>query len=522
MLELDSYYDDEQKFRTNSFNLPVNIKEPTFSEGTTALTEDIVKQSFNRYITALAEGKDVSSMVDLDYLARFLFVDEFTANFELMHPKSTFCYNENVMNSDSRYIFGPVWDFDWGFGYSGGGQYFKNYATIDYWNRTQGEGYSWAYKQRYCGEDFNKIYYNLWHDFVTSGKLDELIDFCDDYYYFAAKSFSHDNTIWNKGDATDYYDVTTRSKEWLKTRANYVLDYMTNTLEYGSKNYLKSHLSPIMGDVNGDGRITTADIVCVLNYILGLPNEDFNFTQADIDKNNIITVADLIRVRNLIGSTNSKGFYGLPVAEAAIEPEPVTTNANSVEIPLTITADQANYCAMQFDLNIPSGMIIEDIDYSKSIPDFNINISEIEAGENQSKDIDRYRVSIYSSAKNVIPQGNSTIELVLDWGSLVPNQEVLNATLSNIMFVSKLGEDERTYSRSAEFCHNSITGIDNAISDIYQSYNGITVAANQNTTMPVYTIDGRTFRVYNLKAGKHNIALPAGIYIINKQKIIVK
>ncbi len=522
LLEIDTYYDETYKFRTTQYDLPINIKEPDFeNDSTTLITQNDIEQSVNLVTDALYNGEDISYMVDLDYLARFLFVDEFAGNFEFMHPKSTFCYNANVLNSDSKYIFGPVWDFDWAFGYVSNSNYFSSYAKVDYWERKAGNGYPWVYAQRYCGEKFDKKYFNLWHEFVTEGKLDELVDFCDDYYKYAAKSFTHDHTVWNHGDADTYATITKNAKEWLRTRANYVLSYLTDSLGYGSKGYLTSHLDPIPGDVNGDGRVTTADMVCVFNNILGLPNEEFNFPQADIDANNIITIADLIGVRSLLGTYKSKGFYGLPVAEATITTAPLTVSQQGVEIPLTVNVDQGNYCGIQFDLNIPAGMTIEDLDVSQSMPDFDINIAAIDPEEGQSTSIDRYRVSIYSSAKHLIPQGTSTITLTLDWGSHEESTATLFANMSDVMFVSALGEDERTDSRTATFVHNQLTGINNAVVNIAQNGRTVTVSAGQNTSVPVYSVDGRMFRVIDLKAGTNRINLPSGIYIVNNKKLLI-
>ncbi len=296
---------------------------------------------------------------------------------------------------------------------------------------------------------------------------------------------------------------------------------MTDSLGYGKKGYLTSHLDPIPGDVNGDGRVTTADVVCVFNNILGLPNEEFNFPQADIDGNNIITIADLIGVRSLLGTYKSKGFYGLPVAEATLGTNPLTVGKQGVEIPLTVNVDEGKYCAMQFDLNIPSGMTIEDLDISQSMPDFDINIAAIDAEEGQSTSIDRYRVSVYSSAKHLIPQGASTIILRLDWGTHEESTEMLCATMSDIMFVNSTGEDERTDSRSATFVHNQLTGLDNAVVTVAQNGTSVTVSAGQDTAVPVYCIDGRMFRVLELKAGSNRINLPSGIYIVNNKKLLI-
>ena len=537
MLELDSYYDEVYKFRDNTYNLPVNIKEPDFSEGTTSLTQTMIKESFNRSVEAL-KNKDeyLEYFYDLDYLARYIFVTDYTANVEIMHPKSTFVYNANIMDSSSPYVFGPVWDFDWAFGYSGSGDYFTTHSTINFWGRTGSEvGFAWSKDLRYCGDRFDKIYYNLWHDFIANGSLDELIDFCDDYFDFAAPSFTHDNTRWGRGNAQTYANVTTSSKTWLKTRAEYIYDYLSNTLGYADKGYLEPNGGkPLIGDVNDDGSITTADLVCVLNYMLNLPNEDFEYDQADTDRNDMITVADIINVRNLIGGSGGGGgggggggviysgrYYGLPEATAVITTGAVSHTAESVSIPLTINVESGDYSGLQFDLSIPEGMTVDNLDISRAIPDFDIEVLPLE-GERRGG---LYRVSLYSSARHKLPVGKSELTLELGKNSgqwSVDNGQLLAATLGNVLFATSMGEDERSMSRTAEFTAGELTGINSAVAIVGQQGNSVTLSSTENCVVPVYGADGRVYRLYNIKVGRETITLPPGVYIINKEKVIVR
>ena len=523
LLELDSYYDETYKFRDNSYNLPVNIKEPDFSEGTSTITQEMVEMSFNRATTAL-KNKDeyIEYSFDLDYLARYLFVTDFTANVEIGHPKSTFLYNPNIMDSSSPYVFGPVWDFDWAYGYSSNRDYFTTHATIDFWNRTGSTvGFAWAKDQRYCSEKLDKIYYNMWHNFLQDGSLEELIDFCDDYYKFAAPSFTHDNTRWYSGNAQTYATVTDNSKTWLRTRAQYIYNYLSNTLGYAGKDYLEPNGGkPLLGDVNDDGSITTADMVCVLNYMLNLPNEEFEFGQADTDKNDIITVADLIGVRNLIASSGgsssggggvvvSKRFYSLPEAEATLGFGDASYGKDGVSVPLVVNVESGDYSGLQFDLRIPEGLTLDNLDVSRSLPDFDIAIQELETDDSQVSNLNSqisnikyqtYRVSLYSSARHKLPVGRS--ELILDLGLADGVQfSNVNAQLcstSNVLFATSLGEDERSNSRSIEFRTEEPTAI-----------NGKSVV-NGASGSDVFDMQGRKVKG---EADK-------GIYIINRRKVV--
>ena len=530
LLELDSYYDETYRFRSSQYNLPVNIKEPDFSEGTTKLTQSMIEESVNRVWDALYRGDDMQYLLDLDYLARFLFVDELSENYELFHPKSTFWYNENLMDSSSKYVFGPVWDFDWSYGYQLNGNYFTGSPTNDFWTRVNMEANEWAKNLRYCGDNFNKIYYQQWHRFMTDGSLDELIDFCDDYYKFAAPSFTHDNTVWRCGDATTYATVTEKAKDWLRKRARYVYDYMGNTLGYNSKGYLDDYNNGVlMGDANGDGSVTTSDLVCVLNYMLNLYNEDFEYEQADTDCNDMITVSDIIGVRNIIAASGVKSgtFYGLPEADAVVTTGAVSHTAESVNIPLTINVESGDYSGLQFDLSVPAGMTVDNLDISRAIPDFDVSIAEVENPDNpkiSNPKSQTYRVSIYSSARHKLPVGKSELTLELGKNSgqrSVDNGQLLTATLGNVLFATSMGEDERSMSRTAEFTAEELTGINNAVAIVSQQGNSVTLSSTENCVVPVYGADGRVYRLYSIKAGRETITLPHGVYIVNQQKIIV-
>ncbi len=521
MLELDSYYDDTYKFRTTRYTLPVNIKEPDLSEGTSALTQSQISQHFNKAITAQYNKEEMGNYFDLDYLARYLFVYDLAFNTEFMHPKSTFCYNEDITNSDSKYVFGPVWDFDWSYGYEFTNNYFTYTAATDFWNSVSMEADDWVRDLRYSGESVNKAYYNLWNNFMSDGRLDELVEFCQDYYDFASASYTHDNAKWSGGDATTYATVTSRAKTWLKERANYIYDYMKTTLGYDSKNYLETVNNTVVGDVNGDGAVTTADIVCVLNYMLSLPNEDFDYTQADQDANNMITVNDALAVRNLTTQSSASGrFYGLPVAEATLTPGKAVHRDGGVDISLDINADEdAVYSGLQFDLAVPKGMEVTDLDISSSLPDFKLYVAALSS---TSSERDLYRVSIYSAANHTLPQGHTTVTLSLDWGESQSTADQLTVSVSNVMFVSKLGEDERSASHSTQFSNTVLTGISNAAWVMNQDGNKLTFGATKETTVPVYSADGKLYGTFNIGKGGRTITLPEGIYIINKRKIAVK
>ena len=224
MLELDSYYDepDGQKFRSTPYNLPVNVKEPDFSEGMTQLTLETIQTDFNRFMTTLYRGQDISRYVDIEQLARFMMVNELTLNYEFYHPKSTFCYRESFLEDTCKYIFGPVWDLDWCFGYERHGNYFINEATSNYWlDMTSMEVTAFVRDIRFKYAPLGDVYRQLWEEFMENG-LQELLEYCQDYYDFAHNSFDANKAKW--GDGTDYKKQAKTAAGWLETRTQKIYD----------------------------------------------------------------------------------------------------------------------------------------------------------------------------------------------------------------------------------------------------------------------------------------------------------
>ena len=62
--------------------------------------------------------------------------------------------------------------------------------------------------------------------------------------------------------------------------------------------------SDVKGDANGDGVVNAADIVEVVNYIMGNPSEKFNVAAADVNGDNVVNAADIVSIVNIIMGVN--------------------------------------------------------------------------------------------------------------------------------------------------------------------------------------------------------------------------
>ena len=59
------------------------------------------------------------------------------------------------------------------------------------------------------------------------------------------------------------------------------------------------------GDVDGNGIVNIADVMVMVNYLVGLPVAFFDQSQGDLDRDKLITVADVIVLVNIVVGNHS-------------------------------------------------------------------------------------------------------------------------------------------------------------------------------------------------------------------------
>ena len=114
LMELDVYYDEVNKFKSATKNLPYMFKEPdeeTLQQEQLTYFQDYINEmEAKMYADDWLTTRDYATYMDLNTFVDWWFVYELAKNGEPNHPKS--CY----MHKDRLGVLkaGPVWDFDWG------------------------------------------------------------------------------------------------------------------------------------------------------------------------------------------------------------------------------------------------------------------------------------------------------------------------------------------------------------------------------------------------------------------------
>ena len=511
LLELDTYGStDEPIYRTGIYSLPVKISEPDLADlpsDNASVRKERMLNDVKQMSSEVFYDGDLESVLDVDALARFFLANDLSANQEINHPKSTFLF-KNESDPAGKLTFGPIWDFDWGFGYEGSSTYCYTGATSSVINTKMDAANFWI--DITSSETFRKYYYKVWTDFLKNNSMDELVDYIDSYFKYAESSFSKNATVWGYSTMFDASDAE-RAKEWLEKRKDYIYNGLN---EYNVDNLLY----PLKGDVNCNNQVTLHDAVLIAAYLKGNVHDGFNSIKADCDGNGDIEVEDIAETAIIALESEAPSamyWYKTPVAAGRLGGEAFSmVLGEDTEVPLSLSCHESQeYVSVQFDVKVPDGLFIYDILPGEVLMSHEFSYMQL--------DMNTYRVVAYDNGCNLfdVPDGE-LVRLVVNAMSVI-DEASRKVEISNIYFVDSNCDELRLGDMAMSFGQE--TGIvGNYVSYSVKGGDCITVTALENQDITVYGADGRI--LYQLRAceGTTKIEVPAGMYIVNGKKVLVK
>ena len=109
LLEFDTYYDEEYKFRTEQNNLPVNIKYPPKPDSSQFnYIKNFIDATEFAFQTS-ATDTSFLNYIDAPSFADYFIIYALATNGELEQPKSLYVHKKNK----GKLYAGPAWDFDY-------------------------------------------------------------------------------------------------------------------------------------------------------------------------------------------------------------------------------------------------------------------------------------------------------------------------------------------------------------------------------------------------------------------------
>ena len=169
-------------------------------------------------------------------------------------------------------------------------------------------------------------------DYLMSIALEVADDVKCDYYDIIVKNVTY-SQLWGD-DATE---VT-----------SYKDDDTYNLLEIANGK---------LGDVNGDGTVTVADAMAIVDHVLGAPVPVFNEGNADVNGDGSIDITDVMTVVQWIVSGNKT--YNLP--QNSMEEMTVSREEGGYLLQL---GNMADYTALQMNVRLPEGCKLKGVELS--------------------------------------------------------------------------------------------------------------------------------------------------------------
>lgn len=240
----------------------------------------------------------------------------------------------------------------------------------------------------------------------------------------------------------------------------------------------------IPGDVNDDGKINGLDIVKIVGYIMGSPTQPFIEAAADLNEDGIINGLDLVKEVSLVLTQSSTTTAG--AAKTIGKRGQVSASQIALENPkhgvLTLSADDnRDYILSQMIMETSGDVTVDSI-----TTDAKHIVAYSKVGEN------RYAVVCYSMTNESFVSNRDIIDIHYTGNGYI--------NLSNVLFVDS-EENEVSFGGTS---FSDTTDIKEIISTVKPA--------------DVYSVTGKL-----VKKGAISIeGLPAGIYIVNGQKIIIK
>ena len=509
LLELDTYT-DETITRIGEYRLPVKVSEPDLTE----LSKDSadvrmgrIKKDIEELSQVIYYGGDLESVLDVDATARFYLTNDLVLNQEINHPKSTYLFKDES-TPEGRVTFGPLWDFDWGFGYEGAHNYFYNNTTASVINTSMAAYRFWQDMTGF--EIFKKYYYKVWKEFIDNNSVEELMDYIDDYYNYAEGSFQNNYYAWGYGGAFTVSDAQ-RAKDWIRARVEFIYNKLDNP---GIDDIINS----LKGDVNCNNTLTIHDVALIIAYIAGVDHKEFNKSKADCDGDGGIFEEDAAAVAELVMSADAPSamyWYTTPAAMGEFYADDFTVELGADAVaPLKLFSyNNEAYNAVQFDIKVPDGLFINDIVAGDVLAKHAFNYSQL--------DMNTYRVVAYTEDNSTFTTGDDVVANISLMTTTVFDEAQRRIEISNAYAVN--GDNSEVRMNDAKVMFDVTVGVEGLYAT--SSVKGgecIIVTALESQDIEIYSVDGRLIRKVKVAVGTTHINVPVGMYIVNGEKVFVK
>ena len=278
--------------------------------------------------------------------------------------------------------------------------------------------------------------------------------------------------------------------------------------------YIKAYA---YGDANGNMEINSADLAVTVDYAIGNEPQEFFFRAADVNKDKNVNVADVSGVVDIVLSAPAATDNASGNAREFATSGDMVSVLEGNSLNFYFTNKEEGFLTFQCDIRMAEG----------SMPELDITGNPIVAIRNKKGTGNHIavarlledgciRILVYSTDNTPIPS-NYSFALSLENEPNESDIEILNAGYSY--------RDSEQIAYGRLNC-GVVTGLDNVIGDAGQmeiKVNGNTISFYSPTDcqMPIVSVNGISYML-NVKAGFNEFTVNKGVYVIGKNKVIIK
>ena len=258
-----------------------------------------------------------------------------------------------------------------------------------------------------------------------------------------------------------------------------------------------------------------------INAVLKRPQANFDTNAADMNDDGVITVGDAVSVLRLVlgggeaqapSRSVTREIVTAPVLEVG---EPASIGGGRMALPVALNNSEA-YSAFQLDVVLPEGVELAEATLTgRAKGNHHVAWNTLPDGT--------VRVVAYAM-NNAAFEGNegTLFNLVLENSEAQTSRDEI--LLADALFVTTQGVERRANDVNVPM-YAETTDVDDVCTKpvrVCGTEGAVVVACATQSAISIYAITGQLVQHSIVEVGEHVIVLPAGVYVVNGSKVIVK
>ncbi len=222
LIEFDTNYDEDWQFKSANFDLPIMIKSPDIeSDEQFNVIKNEIQSLESLVFSSQFPNNDYGKVFDKQQLVNYFIVNTLTGNRELTHPKSVYMHKSKT----GKFTMGPIWDFDWGFGFNEENRKYFGFTEIAL--LVDGDQRSGAkfFSKLLTDPEIKQLYKTTWTSYKNN-QFQSLLDYVEEYAARIRESQQKDFAIWKVGES-NLGETKKSMKNYLKKRAEYMDSFVS-------------------------------------------------------------------------------------------------------------------------------------------------------------------------------------------------------------------------------------------------------------------------------------------------------